>query len=163
MNLTGFEMEKVGDVEVASRVDANGVVLEKGSLKNGIKQGTWTTFYPNGEPQLVMSYVDGKKQGMAIGFDKNGRVNRISHFANDKFHGRHREFVSYNPTRETYFKDGEFDGIHKEYDEYGKLQRTTQFKKGKQDGEMNYYNPEGKITATFLYRNGEKVEGGINK
>ncbi len=163
-DVTDFTKEDVGNgIQIATKLDDQGRIIESGALKNGNKNGAWTENYISGDPKSITSYIDGKRTGILLEFDKSGRVSKIANLLNDEFHGRYREFSTYIPIRDSNFKNGKFDGLHKEYNEQGKLFRDIMFVDGKENGLMNYYNDAGVITASFTYKNGEKTEGGIVK
>lgn len=164
LDLTQYQIEAFNNgISIATKLDEQKRVIERGVLKNGKRNGSWTEYYVSGNPKVVTSYVDGQRNGMIIEYDKNARTTKIANFVNNEFNGRYREFVSYIPVRDSYFKNGKFHGLHKEYNEQGKLFKDVMFDNGVQNGPMNFYNDGGVITASFMYKDGEKVDGGIVK
>ena len=159
-----YEMEDLGSgVQLAVKKDAEGVIVEKGLVFNGTKNGVWTTYYRNGEPHILASYVDGKKNGDYIEYDTKGRFKTVSYYANDQLHGVLKEFEFYTQKKEESYRHGKLNGVSKEFVEYGVVFRTISYKDNVIDGPMQYFNPEGKMTMEYIYKNGERVEGGMVK
>jgi antitoxin component YwqK of YwqJK toxin-antitoxin module len=161
LNISDYSIEDFGDgLQRARKFDDDDNLLEEGLLLNGERNGSWTIFQSNGKPHIVNSYVNGRKNGLTMEYDKNGRVLKEANFINDQFDGSYKEFRMYIPFRDSNFKNGKYDGMHKEFDQQGNLQKEMEFKNGVQHGVMNYYNLEGEITVTYQFENGKKVEGG---
>jgi antitoxin component YwqK of YwqJK toxin-antitoxin module len=52
------------------------IPIAEGSYKNGRRDGTWTSFYPNGKRRDIAEYRDGKLFGPAKYFDEAGYLKR---------------------------------------------------------------------------------------
>ena len=44
----------------------------KGSIKNGLKEGTWVTYHNNGQLNSKGNYKNGKREGTWVFFNKDG-------------------------------------------------------------------------------------------
>jgi antitoxin component YwqK of YwqJK toxin-antitoxin module len=47
---------------------------EQGSLKNGKKEGSWISYYDNGQLKSKGDWYDGEKDGNWIGYSESGNV-----------------------------------------------------------------------------------------
>ena len=160
---TGFETEGIGGgAQIAEFRDASGWLLNKGTLLNGVKTGTWTTYHENSNKiKTITSFVNGKKNGPEITLNDRGQIESVTEFKNEKFHGLVGKYKFGRPTEETNYQDGEMDGSFALYDSQGKLQRKGSLKDGKYHGKLQYYDSDGNVTMEYEYKNGEKVSGGI--
>ncbi|HEY0977266.1 MAG TPA: hypothetical protein VGE21_07325 [Flavobacteriales bacterium] len=84
--------------------DAKGLPVIEGYVKNGQRDGVWTSYNANGKVKSRDSYVRGVLQGPTVTFRDNGAMFYI---------GQHRNGV----------RSGEW----KFYDEQGELQRSVTF------------------------------------
>ncbi len=64
-------------------LDLKGRMIEKGVFEKGLKQGRWTTWYPNGMYQMVCVYKDGRRNGPCMMYDTAGILRKQLHFKND--------------------------------------------------------------------------------
>jgi antitoxin component YwqK of YwqJK toxin-antitoxin module len=82
----------------ASRYKSNS--LEKlGQYIDGVKNGLWTKYYENGNNKFQVKFVSGKKEGVAIYWDENGRKTKEESYRNDLLDGQTVSF--------TWYQDGE--------------------------------------------------------
>jgi len=49
-------------------------ILQVGEFQNGLKNGNWYCYHPNGKINLIFSYYNGIKDGKWKQYDKNGRL-----------------------------------------------------------------------------------------
>ncbi len=161
--LEGYEIEQLEDKTAIAVKKDGGKIVERGMVYNGFKNGSWTTYYDNGEPHMITGYINGDRNGVSLEFDKNGRLSKVSNFANDQLYGYYKEMVSYIPQKEAHYKNGEYHGLYTEYNEFGKKFRDIEFVDGKQHGKMRYYDDNNNVTTVFKYENGEKISGEIIK
>jgi antitoxin component YwqK of YwqJK toxin-antitoxin module len=63
-----------GEVHAAyTEWDSAGVKLISGSLVNGLREGEWTTYYPDGKIRSTTNYGNGKIEGLYTKFYPNGK------------------------------------------------------------------------------------------
>lgn len=164
-NLVGYEIIDLEGVDgsMALKRNAQGTIIEQGIIKNGMKDGLWINYHDdeNNLPSRIMSFANGIQNGPDISLSNRGQIEEMSHYLNNKFHGRYGKYKFGRPSITTEYANGEFDGVHKEYFNTGKLQKLIEFKDGKQDGKLEYYDEEGNVTLQYTYKNGEKISGGI--
>ena len=151
------------DVKRAVRTDAAGNLIEEGFLRDNAKTGTWV-YYESGNPLPVklVSYIDGKYNGLYLEFNERGQINLRASYLNNKLDGPWGKYRFGRAEEEAHYQNGKLDGVYKAYYvRTGKLQSSTEYKDGVQDGWYRFYNEEGEVTLEYEYRNGEKVSGGI--
>jgi len=163
-NLQGFqEISFDNGVSLAKKVGNNDILLEEGTLLNGKKNGTWTTYHPdNGRVATLTSYINGKKNGVYLEFTNRGQIELRANYRDDIFDGPYASYkFGTRPVKEIDYKMGKIDGFYKEYHNNGKLQKEVSYKNGVQDGPFRQYNDEEKMIMEYEYKNGEKVSGGV--
>ncbi|MDG2449424.1 MAG: hypothetical protein P8M34_07290 [Saprospiraceae bacterium] len=160
---SGYNTENVGSgAQIAEFKDANGWLLNKGTLLGGVKNGTWTTYYENSNKiQTLTSFLNGRKNGPEITLNDRGQIESVTEFKNDQFHGLVGKYKFGRPTDETNYKDGKMEGTFALYDSQGKLQRKGTLKNGQYHGKLQYFDDTGVVTMEYEYENGEKISGGI--
>ncbi len=162
IDLEGYEQENLGDVTYVYKLETTGVKVSDGYLRNGKKEGLWTTYDPSGGGiQKMDHYVNGALNGPSIVMSKRGQLDSETHYSNGKMNGKSATYKFGRPLKETYYKDDVIDGVHKEYFNNGKLQKEVHFKNGKQHGLFKQYNEEGVVIMQYEYENGEKKSGGV--
>lgn len=67
--------------------DQNIFVAEEGEFKNGLTNGPWKTYYPDGSSFANVSFVEGLKQGDFISYNPKGKVEIFGTYINDKKEG----------------------------------------------------------------------------
>ncbi len=76
---------------------------QEGSFVDGLEQGTWTLFYPDGNILNIQNYKNGKLDGEFKTLDRYGRVIATGHFVDGKKEG---EWITEKGTKiETYEQD----------------------------------------------------------
>jgi antitoxin component YwqK of YwqJK toxin-antitoxin module len=113
------------------------------SYKDGVKDGRWRIYYPDGQLSSEINWKDGLREGPWLEYFENGDPRIIAYFKNGKLDGTYEIYLIGNiPTkRGAYFK-GNMDGIWYYYDDQGYLimkerwyrgylQQKAEFKDGK--------------------------------
>ena len=147
----------------ATKANGDGILQEEGQLRNGVKEGTWIIYHPDGMfPEKIISYVAGMYNGPYMEFNERGQMSLRATYKNNALDGPWAKYRFGRPETEASYKNGELDGTFKEYDiQTGKLMKEVNYKEGKQDGILRFYNEKGEVTVEYEYNNGEKVGGGI--
>lgn len=163
-DLTGFQTEAVSgtDLQRVFRTDGQGVVLEEGFIRDGLKEGTWVTYFPeNGFPKTVASFAGSLYNGPFIGFNDRGNVELRAYYKNNLLHGFWSSYKFARPTETREYDNGKLTGILRKYnDRTGKLLEEIHYKNDKYDGPYRFYNDAGQVTVEYLYKEGEKISGG---
>ena len=109
---------------------------EQGRLKNGKKVGVWVEYDGNGRVSKEVTYENGKKvTWVQYKYHSNGQLR----------------------TTETY-KDGKFDGPWVRYYENGQLLTKGTYKDGNKEGPWVNFNDDGTVDEerTGSFKNGVK-------
>lgn len=152
-----------GDTQRAELRGPEGQLVESGFFRNGLKQGTWTSYNPEGQvPIKIVSYVDGTLNGPYLELDELGRLAVVAAYKDNQLHGHYGKYRIGRPELTVNYKDGQMDGVLSEYDyAKNKLRKEVYYKMGKKDGPLRHYNEEGKIVLEYQYKDDEKVSGGM--
>lgn len=158
---TEYEVESI-DGSTTQRVlkrDAFGGVVESGFVRDGLKQGTWSTFGDQVYPEKIISYIDGALNGPYIEMDEQGRIALLANYKANVLHGPYSKYRIGRPTQTTAYVDGLIDGPMAEFDfRNGKIKQEVNYKMGELHGPFRYFNAEGEVTLEYTYINGERVE-----
>ena len=146
--IDGIEMQYVGE----------GILLKKSNYKDGKKDGL-TEFYENGEISQRINYknntgyfIDGVFELIN---DAGTAVGRIVTYKDGKKDGLEEVFYENGQlSRKSNYKDGKKDGLFQLYYENGQLLRQTYYTEGEKDGLFESYHENGRLSAKILYKNG---------
>ena len=164
VNAEGFNTIEIdgSPIKKLEKYDENNVLIESGETLDGMKTGTWTTYFTDGRVKSISSYIAGKLNGVQVNFTDRGQVELQAFYKDGILHG---PWTSYNngsrKKEERVYNMGKLNGINRHYNRVGKLQKEMGFKDDVQHGIFRYYDEEGNITLEYEYKNGEKVSGGI--
>ncbi len=139
--------------------NAAGVVVESYFVdKNNpdIKIGTYSKFYDDGKIAEIITYSNGKQNGVHTLYYPSGKIMQQETIVDNKNDGK---FVSYFEDglveQEGNYKDNKMDGLWKTYADGRKdvLKYEATFKDGQYNGIYKEYYPNGK-----LYAEGNKIQ-----
>ena len=166
--MTAFS-QQIYNIKVTDRHDGvfehyYGTVKVTGNILNGMKEGSWVENHPNSElPHFIIQYKEGKKEGLYLELDKQGRLLKKVDYKNDMMYGlncawRTNGLISVKQE----YKEGQLDGRSLIYNEYGFIQEESQYKSGNRDGVTIWYayadKQQGPIYVMYTYKDG-KFEG----
>lgn len=162
-DLSGFMSEKIdgSSAELASKKDAAGLIIEKGIVRDGKKDGIFMTYHTNGRIKTIGSYVNDQLNGVYLELSDREQVESKTNYLNGILHGPHATYKFGRPTLELSYENGMQEGPFKEYSDRGKLSKTGSFLKGKLHGTMQFFDDDENLTMEYEYKNGEKVSGGL--
>lgn len=157
----------------------NGILERRVTFVGGKENGTDTTFYETGCPQVYrthvqgeqnghwtyfhdtvvsivaweMNYFAGEKHGQQIFFNKKGDTTLIENYKNGILDGKK---IKYFPTgslkeREINYKNGLMEGEVLYYNKAGKVIEKLNYKEGKKNGECTYFYSDGKLLSTEFW------------
>ena len=66
----GLYYKKFSDVPFTGKVDGQ----EQGLMKNGKRDGSWVTYYNNGDLSTKGDYKNGKSDGSWVGYKQDGTL-----------------------------------------------------------------------------------------
>ncbi len=95
------------------------------------QDGTYKSFYPNGQLKLEENYKDGKLEGIYRNYYEEGHLHQ-----------------------ERTYKQGLLNGAFKAYDQNGVLYFETHYKDDKKDGTENTYYMNGVVQYQDTYKDG---------
>ncbi len=118
------------------RYDASGeYLLERGSILNGLREGTWTTYHAKSDqPMLVANYKEGKPEGLLTCYYPSGSIQLQGFLTGGLKTGK---WVAY-------FEDST-------------IKSTTLFENGLRHGSRTINNEEGKQLIEETYKSGKLV------
>ncbi len=134
------------------------VDVSKGNYKNGLKEGLWETWYPDGRLTYAIEYkageFDGKRQHY---YESGGKENR-SYWKNGVRSGSHEEWFENGQIRKReHYKDGNVDAEFKDWFENGQIKNHGYRVNGEIDGVYTrWYEHSGGVKAEHTeYKDGK--------
>jgi len=125
--------------------------------QNGLKQGFWKKYYPNGQVKYRGQFLNDHPTGIFYRFYDNGPLQSVQSFRNDG-----SSFVKIYYQNGILAAEGKFlgtkkDSIWRYYSFYGGyLSYIESYKKGLKDGTSKKYYEKGSISQELSWRNGKK-------
>lgn len=143
------------------QVVRNKTVITEGSMRGGVREGVWTEYWETKLPHTVTTYHNGQKDGLFMDIRKNGAVELLQYFRNDKLDGPSRR---YNPgakiAEESYYSDGIRSGAYTKWYANGNVQEVSNYNNDVRDGKTSYFLENGAKVADYSYNRG-KLEGDV--
>src|SRR6185369_14012722 len=69
------------------KFNRNHALIEKGKFENGLKEGTWTRWYPDGKFQSNYRWRNGARHGRFEEYHLGGGISRAGSYSRDKLSG----------------------------------------------------------------------------
>ncbi len=138
--------------------DTNGKVTASGLYRNQQREGSWVEYYPGGLTKSITTYINGKKEGVALEFNDNGQLSKRSNFHLDQLDGDYREFNYTTVKEERFYKNGKLEGTVKIFYPDGKVMEEGLYKNGTRDGVSKWYDQQGNVTIEYEYQNGVLIK-----
>src|SRR6218665_332316 len=168
VTITQYKMGFIQKEEKINRKDAN-----------GLKQGTWKTFYPDGVVKTEVNYTDDKMNGYFKEYSVKGSLLNTTKYINGVVQTNAPELAKLD-VKTTYYdngavrftatyKDGVAEGIQREFSPEGKVIAAKVFVEsgltcegkldtaGRQQGPWVEYHPGGQIKSKGEYLNGKRI------
>ncbi len=130
-------------------LDSNGKVLYQGSLKDGMKDGLWQWWSPNGKKEAEQYWKQNKIHGKGISFHKNGQKHFETEYNEGKRHGTHLGW--YEDGKKivvSKYRDGQRDGLGIVWHENGQKHSETTYNNGELVSEK-YWNSKGEQVNSY--------------
>ncbi len=127
--------------------------------------GIWKQWYMghgglDGGLMVRHPYVDGQEDGLAVWFDRNGRVMLTEQMRHGKWHGERRTYYHGQLTWEQHYNMGQLDGVWRRWwYPNGKLKERGRYVDGYREGEWVWYGEEGAVLGKGVYRDGQPWQG----
>lgn len=123
------------------------------------KNGSYKTYYENGNKYLECNYIDGKKHGLLTVWYENGNKQMECNYIDSKKNGLLT--VWYENGKKDYecnYVDDLRHGLYQDWYMNEQLKSVTTFQNGKVQGQLITYREDGSIIYEFLFENGEFVK-----
>ncbi|HSJ67102.1 MAG TPA: toxin-antitoxin system YwqK family antitoxin [Anditalea sp.] len=117
---------------------SSGALMEEGSYKDGVQEGSWKIFYDNDNYTLMdqTDYVDGKEEGKSFKYNYYGQLEVSGEF-----------------------QDGQRSGTWSWYNNDESLSSQVRYVNGKKEGEQVFYKESSDfLLKKELYNNGVYLE-----
>lgn len=165
LNLQGFTYVDIpgSDVQLVTKKNQEGKMLEQGFIQNGQKNGAWTLFHDNESIKSITNYINGVLNGAYLEFNNRGQLEKRVEYLNNQFHGLYGEYKYGRPLKEISYDAGVQQGPFRIWNDMGKLTQKGQNRNGKLDGTLQYYNDEEELIMQYEYKDGELESGGMVK
>lgn len=159
---SGYESLDVGGgITKLTKKGSDGSVIEEGYIYNGLKNGVWSTYYPdNDRVKTFQSFVNGSLTGPTLEMSNRGQIDAKKTFGNNQLDGMSSSYKFGKAITEIPYKLGKINGKFREYQD-SKLHKEIDYVDGKRNGKMLYFDADGNVTVEYDYKNDEKVGGGM--
>ncbi|MFM8833216.1 MAG: toxin-antitoxin system YwqK family antitoxin [Cytophagales bacterium] len=139
-------------------VDQGGLKSADGYYLKNKRHGAWTEYQTNGLVKSVITYFEGKKEGLCMEME-SGQMTKRFYYHNGLRHGDYKEFKSTSLKEERNYMNGKIEGTVRIYYDYNsKLMEEGNYKNGVRDGVSKWYDQDGKLSIEYEYKDGELVK-----
>jgi antitoxin component YwqK of YwqJK toxin-antitoxin module len=151
--LQGYPMNE--DLKQATVYGGGNYVMEQGDYYNGLRHGTWTTYYPaTGYINTLTNYFQGKRQGICLKMDNSGRLTERLFFHDDLMHGVYTKYEDGAAVETRNYKLGKLEGLLVKYYPNGNRMEESPYENGKINGVAKWYDQDGNLTIEYTYEAG---------
>ena len=152
----GLYYKKFTDVPFTGEVEGN----KQGSFKDGKKEGSWATYWDNGQLRSKGAYKNGTKDGFCQFYWMYGRIRDEGSFKNGTKHGMWVGYWEKNGSLqyEQNYKNDQEDS-YKFYWENGQLGTEGIYLNGQKEGLWRSFWEDGSVrpSESGTYKNGVKI------
>ncbi|OGF48121.1 MAG: hypothetical protein A2231_09145 [Candidatus Firestonebacteria bacterium RIFOXYA2_FULL_40_8] len=132
---------------------------ETGNLKDGKKEGVWSTYYQNDKILAEITYKNGVKDGKYTCYYQRGQKWEEGLYNNGLVEGKWSSWYPDGKLKEEcYYTAGKLNGEQWYYNLSGKKQELQIFKDNMEDGEWIDYKEDGGIAGKYKFKDGEKIK-----
>jgi antitoxin component YwqK of YwqJK toxin-antitoxin module len=148
---------------------------------NGLKEGTWRTYFDNGRIESEKTYRNDNLQGYEKFYNKSGSLVLKQLYNDGKLVDKGNqdtlnivERIIYDDNKRIvkkgYYREDVPVGIHREYDENGKVKNAFVYDEkgrivsqgiinedGSREGKWNYFFDDGEVKSEGLYQNNRQI------
>jgi len=168
-------------VLVMIEIFKNGLLLEREKInrkdEDGLKQGVWKSYYPNGSIKIEESYKNDLLTGVYKEYTEDGNIKILLQYAKGMLIEEKDSVAMEIEIRNKYDSEGNLSytgafrknvpvGIHRIYDPTGKVVNAFLYSElgttlgegiltndGKKEGEWKYYDEDGSVQSKGSYTN----------
>lgn len=129
------------------------------NYKNGVLEGEFKAYYPNGNLQGEVNYVNGEMNGEFKEYHENKKIRLSGSYKNSLQEGEWKFYLE-DGTLESIinYKDGELHGIKEDYYKNGNVWTRQEFKNNDLDGVYEVYYENGNPQLKAKMKNGQTIE-----
>ncbi|MGV9012691.1 MAG: hypothetical protein ACOH13_08875 [Flavobacteriales bacterium] len=139
---------------------SRGTLASRGEyLDEGLKDGVWQYFLPDGTVSAEEHFVKGKMQGKQTSYYKNGKVRIEYDYTLPDRTGTYRQFyLNGKPKYIGWLVQGRLSGTYRHYLPDGTLNEDEYYVDGDRSGWQDYYDNNGKPVSSNLVVDGKISE-----
>ena len=129
------------------------------NYKNGVLEGEFKAYYPNGNLQGEVNYVNGEMNGDFKEYHENKKIRLSGSYKNSLQEGEWKFYLE-DGTLESIinYKDGELHGIKEDYYKNGNIWTRQEFKNNIPEGIYEVYYEDGNPQLKAVIKDGQIVE-----
>ena len=129
------------------------------NYKNGVLEGEFKAYYPNGNLQGEVNYVNGEMNGDFKEYHENKKIRLSGSYKNSLQDGEWKSYLE-DGTLESIinYKAGELHGIKEDYYKNGNVWTRQEFKNNDLDGVYEVYYENGNPQLKAKIKNGQTIE-----
>ena len=140
--------------------DADGRLMGRSWLKQGLLHGRMERLWPNGKMQLSANYDHGQLDGLLYQFNEQGAPVQVAAYVQGRQHGLTRIFAQGRCVSEQNFEDGVAHGPAITHNDAGQPSAKLRFVQGQVDGPATFFH-EGRVARQATYQAG-LLEGEVS-
>jgi antitoxin component YwqK of YwqJK toxin-antitoxin module len=140
------------------KIDTAGRMIYEGRFKDGIPEGEFRYYYPDGKLKTVSQVSDQGRRAVTVSYFPNGKKMAAGNYLNEKKDSTWQFFSESNGTVvsiDTY-RVGLIEGTSKVFYPEGGLSEFHEYKNSIKDGLWEQYYLDGKLKLRGAYKAGEK-------
>jgi len=129
----------------------------QGNLVNGLKEGEWLFFYPDGKIMAKEMYKEDELSGKSNSYFPDGKLSSTENWVEDL--QEDSAFYYHNNgtlNRKGIYEKGVYQGLWLTFFENGKLSQTVYYVDGLPEGPSKNWYESGLIQEEGFYENGKK-------
>jgi len=125
------------------------------AYKEGLIDGAFKEFHPNGELKREVRYLGGKKSGLMRTYYDSGQLEQEAVYVGDDIEGDFRSYYEDGAShQEKTYVQGKLNGVYKAYDEHGVPFFEITYKDDVQHGSDKIYDQMGVMQFLDTYHDG---------
>ena len=132
-------------------------VVEEGYYRDGLKQGEWKKYFPNGSVEHVLTFKNNKLDGLATFYYKNGKVRESGIWKDNRWIGEYKYYWKNGNLRNEwkYDETGKRNGVQRYYYENGQVKIEGAWENGKESGPLVEYYEDGSLKSERYFADGK--------
>lgn len=142
--------------------NVSGCLTREFELFNGLREGLYQSYYPNGKRYEELNFVNGLRHGECKTYYDNGSLESVFSYRYDEIEGVGRQYFPTGKIKlETCSRDGKPHGVVKFYYPNGELCEEDMYEDGVRNGYARKYHENGTLELECFYDYGLE-EGAYN-